>query len=383
MTRKKAKNEKGVALVATLGLISMMSILSVSLMAGSLVEIQSADRFENRMFAFHVAEGALDQTIATLRTNRAYTGVPTTAATNGRATGTYRTTVTPSQSDPDLFTIASLGTVGADAASAGYQERNITAIYELPAQTSGGTSLFSNTSIQLSGNVLTDAYDSRNGAYTEATAINEGHIGTNTTRAGFVMISGNVNIKGNATVGPNGNPLSVITMSGNSRIWGTKSAAASLRTLTSVAACANPTALSVAGNDTVTLSTGTHCFSSISVTGNGRLNVTGTATFVVNGNVNIAGNGIGTAANLPPNLTINVSGTRTVAISGNGNFYGTVYAPQSSVNITGNGELFGAFTGNSVAMSGNGMVHYDKALAEDGGSDSTGNDMKSWTEVWY
>ncbi|MBI4549471.1 MAG: hypothetical protein HY714_00895 [Candidatus Omnitrophica bacterium] len=383
MTRFKAKNQKGVALVATLGLISMMSILSVSLMAGSLVEIQSAERFENRMFAFHLAEGALDQTISTLRTNRAYAGVPSTGATNGSATGTYRTTVTQSQSNPNLYTIAALGTVGATAASAGYQERNITALYELPAQTGGGTGLFSNTSIQLSGNVETDAYDSRNGAYAPATASSEGHIATNTIRAGFVMMSGNVNIKGNATVGPNGNPLSVITMSGYSKVWGTKSAAASLRTLTPVAACNNPTALSVAGNDTVSLAAGTHCFSSISVTGNGRLNVSGTATLTVNGNVNIAGNGVGTSGNLPPNLTINVSGSRSVAITGNGNFYGKVYAPQSSVNINGNGEFFGSFTGNSVAMSGNGKIHYDKALDSDPGSQVTGNDMKSWTEVWY
>ncbi len=386
ITKKNNKGrEKGIALIATLGLISSLSILAVSLMAVSLVELQSSERYENRMAAFHAADGGIDQTIVNLRTNRAYAGVPTTNYTAGRTTGTYSTTVTQSISNANVYTIASSGGVGTGTGSYGFQQRNITAMVEMASQSGGGSAFFSNGAIQLSGNATTDAYDSRLGPYSQTNKSNEGHIGTNTTQAGYVMMSGNARVNGNLTIGPGGNPLTATQISGNAVITGTRSAATALTPMTAVtipSGLASSGALSVAGNDTVTLGAGTYSYTSISVSGNGKLIVTGAATIYVDGNVSISGNGVGTAQNLPPNLTLNVKGTRTVTVSGNGDFYGKIYAPQSSISVTGNGALFGAFTGSSFADSGNGMIHSDKALGG-GGTQSTGNELKAWTEVSY
>ena len=379
------KNEKGIALIATLGLISTLSILSISLMTVSLVELQSAERYENRLVTFHQADGAIDQSIVALRTNRAYAGVPSTNFAVGRTSGTYSTTVTQSQTNANVFTIASAGNVGVNAQAYGYQARNITAVVEMASQSGGGFGIFSNGTIQMSGNATTDAYDSRLGAYSQSNKTNEGHIGTNTTRAGFVMLSGNARVNGDLAIGPGGNPLTATQISGNAAITGTKYAATAATPMTAVSipnTLTNLGALSVSANNTVTLGAGTYYYNSISVTGNGRLNVTGAATIYVNGNISIAGNGVGTAANLPPNLTINVAGSRSVSVSGNGDFYGKIYAPQSSISVTGNGNIFGAVLGNSFSDSGNGMIHYDKALGG-GSSQSTNNELKAWAEISY
>ena len=77
--------------------------------------------------------------------------------------------------------------------------------------------------------------------------------------------------------------------------------------------------------------------------------MTGEATIYVSGDVNISGNGIGTASNLPPNLIINVEGAHNVSVSGDGDFYGKIYAPESSISVSGNGDLYGALIGDTFS----------------------------------
>lgn len=381
------KNEKGIALIATLGMISTLSILSISLMSVSLVELKAAERYENRLAAFHQADGAIDQTIVNLRTNAAYTGVPSTNFTAGRTSGTYSTTVAQSGANLNVYTITSTGTVGTAAGSFGFQQRNLSAVVDMSSAAGVGSGIFSNGAIQLNGNTVIDAYDSRDGAYDPLTATNQGNIGTNSTDPGFVvMLLGNVMVKGNLTIGPGGNPANATQITGNATITGTSSAASALVPMTPVSVpsgLASAGALTINGSDTVTLGAGTYYFSSISITGGGALNVSGAATIYVSGDVSIGGNGVSTAQNLPPNLTINVEGTHNVSISGNGAFHGKVYAPQSSINVTGNGDLYGALVGNTFSDSGNGNIHYDLALGSASVNEPTSNEMRAWTEVSY
>jgi cytoskeletal protein CcmA (bactofilin family) len=162
--------------------------------------------------------------------------------------------------------------------------------------------------------------------------------------------------------------------------------------------------LSLSGNATRTLSTGTYWFTSISITGNGQLNVSGAVKIYVTGSVNIGGNGIATAGNLPPNLfiygtaadlnspTTNVC--TSISIHGNGNFYGAVYAPSAAISVSGNGQVFGSLTGNTVTINGSGSAafHYDEALGNLGRFltettsttyTTTGYTRYSWREIAF
>lgn len=382
----KGKNG-GIALISVLGLISTLSILSISLIALTLTELKSAERYENRLVAFHQADGAIDQTIVNLRTNKLFAGIPSTGYLVDRTSGIYLTVVTPSLTNPNIFTILSTGSVGAAADAYGFQQRQISAIVDMTPQAGSGSGIFSNGAIQISGNAVIDSYDSREGPYNPLTAGSEGNVGTNSTSPGFVVqITGNVRVEGDLTIGPGGNPATATQITGNATITGTTTAASALTPMTPVSipsSLTNSGPLTVNGQNTVTLGAGTYYFSSIDISGGGKLNVTGAATIYVAGDVNVSGDGIATASNLPTNLTINVQGSRNVSVSGDGDFFGKVYAPQSSISVTGNGDLYGALIGDTFSDSGNGNIHYDIALGSASGGQATSNELRAWSEVSY
>jgi len=379
----RVKRNKGIALIASLGLIATMTTYGIALLTLSTSEMRATESFENRMVAFHWADGAIDQTIVMLKGNSAYAGVPSTNITTGHTSGSYITAVTATGT-ANVYNIQSTGTVGANG-SYGFQQRNITAIVDLTPQSQFASALFANSNVTMSGNAQTDAYDSRNGAYNAATATSDGNIGTNGTSNSIISLSGNAKIKGNATVGPGANIGSAITTTGNALVTGVKQAASAVTSLAPVTVPGGLTssgALSISGNNVVTLPAGTYLYSSISISGNGQLNCTGKVTIYATGNVSVSGNGIGTASNLPTNFFLNVtSSAATVSLSGNGNFYGAINAPQSALNISGNGQVFGATIGSTVTDTGNGNIHYDKALSA-AGSQNSSKRLKAWSEAY-
>ncbi|MDD3178733.1 MAG: hypothetical protein PHQ04_00115 [Opitutaceae bacterium] len=96
------------------------------------------------------------------------------------------------------------------------------------------------------------------------------------------------------------------------------------------------------------------------------------------GDVSIAGQGVtngGTTADTaqqPINFQIwgtNTSaGGQTISIVGNGVLSAVAYAPNATIRVNGNGDVFGAFVGNTVTLTGNAAFHYDESLADFGGN---------------
>lgn len=377
-------HKRGFFLISSYLVLALLGTLSLSLFLKNASTFWTSERNRNRIAAFQLAEAGLDQAIATLRTNSTYTGQGYTALST--AGGFDVAVETPDRvGNPTVRRITATGhTPGANSTAFAYERRQVVAYVDFPPPVSGNFAVFSDTSIQMSGNVVLDSYDSRRGSYQSQAARSNGHLGTNTTRAGFVMMSGNVRIRGDAVVGPLGDPSRVITTSGNAVIEGSRRAATALRVLDPVVVPSGLVGggnLRLNGNDVLTLGGGTYLYSSINVSGNARVNFTGPATVYVTGNVSISGNGVGTSQNLPPNLKIMVAGQRSISYSGNANFYGVLYAPDSNVSITANGELSGSVTGDSLQQSGNGKVHYDEALsASTGGTVSTTSRLMAWTE---
>ncbi len=379
LLRKSQRKEKGFLLIVVLSFIATITILSAAVLAYCRVEIASSRDFENRMAAFHWAEGALDQTISALRVDHSYSQLPATAVSNDRASGIYYSAV--ASAGNNVYLIEATGEVNSNDVAA--QQRTVQAYIDLSPPSMFNMALFSRDAITMSGNASINAYDSSEGPYHSTTATDEGHIGTNAAGSGAITLSGNVRIKGNATVGPEA-VHDAIRTSGNADITGTRSSAARATVIPPVVIPGHAVAsgaLNVSGNTVQTLAGGTYRFTSLSITGNGKVVFTGSAEVYVTGNVSISGNGFGTASNLPPNLKIYVEGSRTVSLTGNGAFYGAIVAPDSSVQISGNGKLLGAVVGNSITVSGNGDIHYDKALAGAGSSPTTGDQLMSWLEI--
>ena len=136
---------------------------------------------------------------------------------------------------------------------------------------------------------------------------------------------------------------------------------------------------SVAISLKMTIAAGTYNYTSLSISGNGRLSATGAVTIYVSGSISIAGNGISTSSSKPPNMLIYETGTSSVSLSGNANLYAGIYAPNSAVTNSGNGTLYGAVVSNTYTQTGNGAIHFDQALQSVGGSGTTAT-MLSWNE---
>src|SRR5690606_10477616 len=88
---------------------------------------------------------------------------------------------------------------------------------------------FAKESIDMSGSggVIIDSYDSALGSYSNMTARSHADVMTNSTAAGAVELTGNVEVRGDVAVGAGGNPASGIHIGSNSSISGTTSAAPS------------------------------------------------------------------------------------------------------------------------------------------------------------
>ncbi len=151
-------------------------------------------------------------------------------------------------------------------------------------------------------------------------------------------------------------------------------------------------AINLSGNQTLTILgdvtlilTATSGMNAISVTGNGSIIVPAGSTFTVHteGNVRIAGNGIGNANIQPKTLqfwgTHSTAGGQEMQIAGNGALRAVIYAPNASVTINGNGNVMGSVVANDITLVGNAAFHYDESLANSG--ENTPFGITKWREL--
>lgn len=368
-----------------------LSTVALGLATRQVAYLQAAERNKNRMVAFNMAEAAMDVAISQLATNPNYAGTTTfTSLSTGNIQGGYSVAVCPpactgltTPTDPNTRLISATGqSPSSNASATAYESRALTGYVTIQQQSSFSYAIFSKNNITLTGNAITDSYDSSAGAYNAGTATPNGDITTDSTSAKSVSLSGNAIVKGDVAIGPNGNINAVIKTTDNAMITGTKSAQTEAQNPQVKTTTINSQGtLSVSGNTIYSLAAGTHRFSSISVSGNARINALGAVVIYVDGAISISGNGFATQANKPTNLLIYATGSGNVSISGNANFYGGLYAPNSNITNSGNGAIYGAVVGSSYNQSGNGAIHFDKALKNNSGSTSGSSPhLQSWIE---
>ncbi len=309
--------------------------------------------------------------------------------------------------------------------------------------------IFSQNAFTSSGNMRSDAYDSRNGAY-GGSNVNDyrGDVGTNTS----INISGNTIIGGSAVVSslPTSTTLVVATRGGNARINSmlktngiassftqtigdypgvndtvrgqhkptmvapiegvspnprvvgytptlisqsqaqvslapAPSAPSGSYNVGAVSVSGNgrviirngatpPSSINVSSNNTIYIPPGNYKASSMSVSGNGQIivesSVSSNVTWSLEGNsaganvLTLSGNGIANQTAIPAKFQIYTNSSKNVNISGNANTHAVIYAPSANASISGNGNFFGSLVAKGATVSGNGMVHFDLALAD-------------------
>lgn len=131
--------------------------------------------------------------------------------------------------------------------------------------------------------------------------------------------------------------------------------------------------LSMSGNASLTLGGAIYNFCSLSLSGNANISLApGVSAEVIidspddpgsgcpsnSGTLSISGNATWTnISQSPTSLQIYVfgldNGSNVINFVGNAAFYGVLYAPQSTVNLSGNGSFTGAISGANVNLNGN------------------------------
>ena len=260
--------------------------------------------------------------------------------------------------------------------------------------------------IRLSGNAVVDGYDSR-WPYDTATNRNaEGNIGTNSTNSPAIYV-GSGHIYGTAITGAGG----TVEVSGGGSIgdinWNDPGAEkgwtddkmyvyfqpnlppdGSAFGVTSTSSGSTNVTYLTAGNLYKTASfISTPATGPIIVQGKGNATLWVTDQFIINGDyyvyidkeasltlyvgsngsnpakASISGLGVINASGNPNQFSyIGLQNNSALSYSGQSDFVGTVNAPQTSFNLSGNSSVFGGIICNTFTSSGSGQVHYDRAL---------------------
>jgi len=382
--------------------IVVLLTLGGATISHSISEKRVTERYTESIKALSLAEAGLDRGLWEFNYGDGNWSNWTDVGVNGKqltadldTLGSYRVTISDITDNNPVITAS--GHIPDLAVSR--LERSIEASVNRESNSPFSYAGFGKEFVKMTGNGETDSYNSNDGAYDEDDNLGaNGDIGTNSGDAGAIDLQGNATVNGDAGTGENG----TVEVSGNAEVNGDTSddVAEDMppvevpEALTSLSSGGN---YGLNGNNDETLTEGDYRYNSLSISGSASLTIIGSVrlylthanslrtsgngiliidsdadlTIYTNGRSVISGNGIANETNVPANFLLYsaYSGNNGVQITGNGDIYGAIYAPYTNVKVTGNGNLYGSLIGKDLTVTGNGDLHYDEALSDvEGGS---------------
>lgn len=362
-TRTDDHKERGFVLIFSFGLMVFLTILGFASLSRTVHEEQMGRWSAGLNRAVALAEASIDASIKKLRVGD-FTDLPTLSM----AEGTYWAQISPT-GGPLHFLITGHGLYESAPS-------NLEAVTQLVQTSVFQFALFGSQQVVVSGDVMTDSYDSRSASYDPSNAGSDGDIGTNSIGAGGIDIQGNLLINGQLAVGPDvADPNSVVTISGGSATITANPPVVSLSAampMPDVIVPAGMTCnnLTVNGGAPKTLSSavGTYCFHNLKLNGGAILTADGPVTVYITGQFSAGGNTTVGISSAPSQFVMLLASSQTVTIesslTGTTQFYGGLYAPTATIKIDGNAQVFGSVVSKTVDAPGNVQIHYDEALSD-------------------
>jgi len=407
------RKTNGYVLVLTMIVMFLLLMMALFYVKFSMPEQHFAMKGEMELIAMSAADAGLEDAFYNIKQYSGWTGGFTNVSLP-HSKATYSVTFNKNQTILPYST----NNIGGTTAVTGYGGRIIPAgmahiisigkfgsVSHIEEAMIGGTGnlfssgIFVDNSINITGNSMTDSFDSSKGTYDQTKELSGGDIATNSVDEGAVRLSGNVVINGGVSSGPTGIEDVVIKKTGGATYQsfsanpnrnlsivpapsGTSNGAVNLSGQQIITLAPGIyDSLNVSGQATVNLQAGQYVFKDgIKTSGGGQviLPAAGKVELFTDGDIDITGNSLYNTSQIPTNLIIyGGEHTKNVKITGNGLIYAGIYAPKASFNITGNGTIFGALVGNDMKITGNGALHYDKALGSINGGGGTGRTILS------
>lgn len=363
--------QRGSVLVISYLLTTVMVVWTAMTLQQGIVELNAGERQVNRLQGFHLAEAALDQAVSQMST-----GATASIGTTQAGPGSYAATIAPVAGTANTYLVQAYGAIS------GEPDQAIEATVRMTPAPPFRWGLYGIDSVEVRGSLWADSYDSSQGSYAQTHQAN-GDIGTSAIRANSILVGGAAVVNGDLWCGPGGNPESAIRIRGAAIVSGTRQAApqpVSFPAIEIPEGVESSGRLRLNADEELVLDEGVYVFESIRAEARSSIVTTGPVTIYVTGSVDFRGQAMVGADNQPSSLQINVlDGNPNVDIAGGSLFVGTIYAPNSSVVVRGNAEVYGSIVGRAVRFEGSGTVHYDEALPGGGsGSQSFDTDVLSW-----
>lgn len=406
---KGRRSRRGIALVTTLLMLPIMVLLGfcLSTTAVSNANLTKANEFSKR--AEYVAEAGASDGLRRIKADTAYSGTSTytmNAITGDRASvvvlnnagGSSNAQAANGATVPPGFAYI-WSTCNLLDSRTPTVTRSTGVLVKLSAPSMFNNAVSSETTMTMTGNAKTDSFKSSLGPYNAATnRFFNGHIATNSVGSSTVTMTGNAHVYGNILVGVGGIASSVInaasTMYTSAMAQSTNFSSSSVTLpsgITNMGAAGGGSSswapapgrysgnVQMSGTAILSLSPGTYVFDSLKLSGQSQLillNATEKTEIYINGGtLDLSGGSVANPSMKAGNLVVKVVGSGNVKVSGNGTPYFAVYAPDSAISVTGNGDVYGAIVGASVTWNGNGYIHYDEDLAIPNASPPT---VRNW-----
>lgn len=392
---------RGAALIIVFFVMILLVGISIALLQTATAHAQNADNYRDRQQALMLANAGLSAAMNEINLNKSFNGAQMPGNMEKKwGNDQYFYTRTVDNGDT-TYTVTSTGLCTNTSGSRGDMvTRRIQALVSAPI-TRGGfiDGAFGRNSLTLTGIAHTDSYDSglgttfaaqvaAAGGYDPyvATTGNHGNVGSNGSISGV----GGITVHGNATPGPN----SSVSLTGGAMITGSTAPAPSTYNVDSYVYVPQGNSLGslhLTGNGTMNVTAGTYRYDDIQQSGK-TIMITGAVTWYIDGDLTQTGQGLivlAAGASLtifqgpsgkfsmagqaltntdgnPNSFSVVSASTSSVDITGQGQLFTNVYAPDAAVKISGQGELFGAVVGNDVTLNGQGTFHYDKNATSPG-----------------
>jgi hypothetical protein len=377
------KKKRGFILITSAALVAILVVLILAYIARIMTESRFTTKFFNSIIAFDLAEAGVDYALWEMNYNGgAFGGWSTSVDGTGNTTRTttvssFKTSSGQTMGDFSISVYTPAVGNPVTITSTGYApnmanpDEGRTTIVEFEKNYQFTKATIGNTSVSFSGQAKTDSYDSALGTYGSQTPGQQGSVASN----GPITLSGSAYINGDANPGPS-NPFS-----------GTPPVSGSYATLQAPIQIdpippANIAAAQVTNNNAsidadilppgatnlvlssstpLVLAPGTYYFTSMSISGEGGLQITGPTTIYVDGgNVAVSGKGFLNTSQ-PKNLLLLSTGPN-IDLSGQSTFIGTVYAPVSTVKLSGQDNFYGAIVCGKSVDVGQAKIHFDVDL---------------------
>ncbi|MFT7661945.1 MAG: hypothetical protein ACI87A_000153 [Planctomycetota bacterium] len=389
-----------------------MAGLSLSLLVITDSSSKELRESRERVSAMYVAEAGISQAIFSLETGG--TGV---IGSEGTPFGYEQSQVWVDVTDVGGGS-KSLVATGVDRGSA----YRIEVLVDKEESNSLIWAAFGDVGMTMNSNAHVDSYNSTlglyedqdvNGSGSDTYAADNGNIGSNAD----IELSANSTVHGDGQPGPTG---SASVSGSNASISGATAPSTAVIPLPALVIPSFPSSGDYfASGNSNTLASGNYNFGEFELGGNSELMIHGPATIVVT-NMTIKANAelfvdasggpveffvlddfvmnsntvIASTTYSPADIKINLESDNVidpdvsvdldeVDFDSNAQYYGVIYAPNASVEINSNFELFGSLVAYKVHLDSNSQVHFDEALLTSSSSASDSYSMSLWRGAPY